>query len=160
VEGIAELEHLLEAEKIEQSYVGQAGRFIAPVMKPLGFTWEMGVSILTGFVAKEVVVSTMGVLYHVGAEAEESLSVALSDPVSGVIPLAAFVFMTFVLLYPPCIVAMIAIKREAGAGWMWFSIAYQSALAWLRRMDLTAGSDDVYLRLILISSRERGEDCA
>jgi len=90
------------------------------------------VSLMTGFVAKEVIVSTMGVLYHAGAESnDESLQAELSNPKSGVTPLAAFAFMVFVLLYTPCIIAVMAIKREAGTRWMWFSIGYQTALAWL-----------------------------
>ena len=94
----------------------------------------MGVSLTTGFVAKEVVVSTMGVLYQAdvdNGDTGRSLSAALSDPSSGITPLAAFAFMVFVLLYTPCIVAVIAIKREVGARWMWFSMGYQLALAWL-----------------------------
>ncbi len=126
------LERDRAAEQIETSYIGQAGKFIEPVVAPMGFTWEMGVSLMTGFVAKEVIVSTMGVLYHAGAESnDESLQAELSNPKSGVTPLAAFAFMVFVLLYTPCIIAVMAIKREAGTRWMWFSIGYQTALAWL-----------------------------
>lgn len=126
-----ELESELAAERIRTSYIGRAGAAIAPVVAPLGFTWEMGVSLMTGFVAKEVVVSTLGVLYHVGeGETGRSLSAALGDPSSGIAPLAAFAFMVFVLLYTPCIVTVIAVKREAGAAWMWFSIGYQLVLAW------------------------------
>ncbi len=128
----AQLRHDHAAQQIETSYIGQAGKFISPVVAPMGFTWEMGVSLMTGFVAKEVIVSTMGVLYHVGeGQDRKSLQSALSSPSSGITPLSAFAFMVFVLLYTPCIVAVIAIKREAGARWMWFSIGYQTALAWL-----------------------------
>ncbi len=119
------------AQQIETSYIGRAGKFIHPVVAPMGFTWEMGVSLMTGFVAKEVIVSTMGVLYHTAESSSESLQSAIGDPSSGVTPLSAFAFMVFVLLYTPCIVAVAAIKREAGARWMWFSIGYQTALAWL-----------------------------
>lgn len=126
------LRNELAAERIETSYIGQTGRLIEPLMAPIGFTWEMSVSLVTGFVAKEVIVSTMGVLYHVGeGEGGASLREALADPSSGITPLSAFAFMVFVLLYTPCIVAVIAIKREAGIWWMWFSIGYQTALAWL-----------------------------
>jgi ferrous iron transport protein B len=137
VEAIAQAERLegdLAAEMVRDSYIGRAGKAIYPVVRPIGFSWEMGVSLITGFVAKEVVVSTMGVLYHVDAgEARpgETLPDALRDPSSGITPLAAFAFMVFVLLYTPCIVSVIAIKREIGTGWMWFSIGYQLALAWL-----------------------------
>ena len=128
-----ELESELAALEIRDSYIGQAGAAVAPIVAPLGFTWEMGVSLITGFVAKEVVVSTLGVLYQVGDDADdpESLSEALRDPSSGITPLSAFAFMIFVLLYTPCVVTIVAIKREAGAGWMAFSVAYQLALAWI-----------------------------
>ncbi|MCD4690474.1 ferrous iron transport protein B [bacterium] len=122
------------AEELSLTYIGRAGRVLVPVIEPLGFTWEMGVSLVTGFVAKEVVVSTLGVLYHADGDAGESgrtLSEALTSPESGVTPRAAFAFMLFVLLYTPCIIAVMMLYKELGAGWMWFSIAYQTVLAWL-----------------------------
>lgn len=134
VEQAERLEGELAAEMIEDSYIGRAGRAVYPVVRPIGFSWEMGVSLITGFVAKEVVVSTLGVLYHADASEAgpgETLPDALRDPSSGITPLAAFAFMVFILLYTPCIVSVIAIKREVGTGWMWFSIGYQLALAWL-----------------------------
>jgi ferrous iron transport protein B len=136
-EAVQEAERLeadLAARQIRDSYIGRAGAFVRPVVAPLGFTWEMGVSLITGFVAKEVTVSTLGVLYRVeGDDAANgrSLSAALRDPSSSITPLAAFAFMVFVLLYTPCVVTVIAVRREVGALWMWFSIGYQLALAWL-----------------------------
>jgi ferrous iron transport protein B len=129
--GARALELEMAAEVTENSVIGRTGRVLYPVVRPLGFSWEMGVSLVTGFVAKEVVVSTMGVLYHADAEARTSLPDALRDPASGLTPLAAFGFMLFVLLYTPCIITVIAIKREVGTRWMWFSIGYQLVLAWL-----------------------------
>ncbi|HYW68751.1 MAG TPA: ferrous iron transport protein B, partial [bacterium] len=128
------LETELHAQLIKDSYIGRAGKALHPVVKPLGFSWEMGVSLITGFVAKEVVVSTLGVLYQVEATAtngEGSLPAALRSPSSGVTPLGGFAFMLFVLLYTPCIVAVTAIKREVGTRWMVFSVGYQMVLAWL-----------------------------
>jgi len=122
------------AEELSLTYVGRAGQFIAPAIAPLGFTWEMGVSLVTGFVAKEVVVSTLGVLYHAesdGAESGRTLARALSSPDSGITPRAALAFMIFVLLYTPCIITVLTIYREIGARWMWFSLVYQTALAWI-----------------------------
>ena len=119
------------AEEVENSYIGRTGKAIEPMIRPLGFTWEMGVSLITGFVAKEVVVSTMGVLYQVGTDSEESLAAAISAPESGITPLAAFGFLLFVLIYTPCVVAIMATRREIGTLWMWFSIFYLLALAWL-----------------------------
>ncbi|MBN2564597.1 MAG: ferrous iron transport protein B [Candidatus Eisenbacteria bacterium] len=128
------LERELSARLVEDSYIGRAGNAVYPVVKPLGFSWQMGVSLITGFVAKEVVVSTLGVLYHADAREvapHESLPDELREPSNGITPLAAFAFMVFVLLYTPCIVSVIAIKREVGTGWMWFSIGYQLVLAWV-----------------------------
>jgi ferrous iron transport protein B len=129
---IAQLESARASESIEKSYIGRLGHFIEPLAKPLGFDWRMGVSLLTGFVAKEVVVSSMGVLYQVGeaSEESESLKQALKDPENGITPLVALGFMLFVLLYTPCVAAVVAVRREAGTRWMLFSILYQVLLAW------------------------------
>lgn len=150
-------------EQVEHSVLGRVGRAIGPVIEPLGFPWEMGVTLLAGFVAKEVVVSSMAVLY----QAEEPAAAAAPEPVAtdaaapepaatgrdqaapagtgatgrdlgdvlrsgdaGLSPLAAFAFMAFVLLYTPCIMTILTIRREFGARWMWFDIGYQVALAW------------------------------
>ncbi|WP_456434381.1 ferrous iron transport protein B [Thermosulfuriphilus sp.] len=123
-----------QAPPIEESYIGQAGQAIEPLIAPLGFNWQMGVSLMTGFVAKEVVVSSMGVLYHVREATTEggfsSLSEALKS--SGITPLTAFAFMVFVLIYVPCIVSVITIWRETGSvRWTFFSIFYLMTLAWL-----------------------------
>ncbi len=121
------------AASIEQSAIGRAGRVIEPVLRPLGFDWRMGVSLVSGFVAKEVVVSTMGVLYHVGASGEEgvpALRAVLRDPEHGFTPLVAAAFMVFVLLYTPCVASILAMRRELGASWMWFDVGYQLVLAW------------------------------
>ncbi len=131
---ISELEGLKAAEDLEYTMIGRLSVVVGPAVSPLGFNWQMGVSLLTGFVAKEVVISSMGVLYQLGADQDEqsdNLVAVLKDPKSGVTPLSAYAFMVFILLYTPCIVAVIAIKREAGAKWMWFSIFFQTILAWV-----------------------------
>ncbi|MEW6219347.1 MAG: ferrous iron transport protein B [Thermodesulfobacteriota bacterium] len=119
-------------QQVENSYIGRMGRFIEPVLRPLGFDWRMSVSLLTGFVAKEIVVSSMGVLYQVGDEAEatsEGLRRALQA--SGLSPVVAYAFMVFVLIYTPCLVSVITIWRETRSlAWMAFSIAYLVVLAW------------------------------
>jgi ferrous iron transport protein B len=124
-----------EAPKASASFIGQFGQAISPALAPLGFNWQLDVSLLTGLVAKEVVVSTMGVLYGVGednsadAHGGGALPTALGS--SGVSPLSALAFMLFVLLYSPCLAAITAIWRETGS-WKWtlFSVGYQTALAW------------------------------
>ena len=126
-------------EQIENSFMGQMGKAIEPVVEPLGFNWQMGVSVLTGAAAKEIVVSTMGVLYTGEADADEEsaplkekLQTATKPDGSHVFnPVVAYSFMLFILLYFPCIAALAAIKREAGTKWMVFEIFYTTAVAWL-----------------------------
>ncbi len=123
------------AREKEYSAIGRIGKAVHAVLEPLGFTWQMGVSLLTGFVAKEVVVSTMGVLYHAPTggsrdAAERSLQESLSRLEYRITPLAAYVFMLFVLMYVPCVATIAAIGREAGWRWAVFSIVYQLAFAW------------------------------
>ncbi len=130
-------EELPDSEKIEHSYIGKIGKFVEPVISPCGLSWKEGVSIVTGVGAKEIVASTMGVLYSQGADQSEDNEDAeparLSSIVakSGLTPLSAFAFMIFVLLYMPCIPACIAIKSESGK-WKWavFTAAYTTLLAW------------------------------
>jgi ferrous iron transport protein B len=126
-------------EQIENSFMGQMGKAIEPVVAPLGFNWQMGVSVLTGAAAKEIVVSTMGVLYTGEADADEEsaplkekLQTATKPDGSHVFnPVVAYSFMLFILLYFPCIAALTAIKREAGTKWMVFEIFYTTGVAWL-----------------------------
>lgn len=123
-----------EGERIEQSYIGRLGRTIDPIFAPMGFDWKTSVAILTGFVAKEIVVSTYGVLYQVSREADENtegLRAELKNH-SGLTPLSAFALMTFTLIYTPCLGTIAAIRRETGS-WKWtgFSIAYSLVLAWV-----------------------------
>ncbi len=113
-------ESLSEEQQIEQSYIGQIGKCLEPVIEPCGMQWKEGVSIVTGVGAKEIVASTMSVLYH-GDIAK-----------SGLTPLAAFSFMIFVLLYMPCLATCVAIKNESGK-WRWalFTALYTTCLAWI-----------------------------
>jgi ferrous iron transport protein B len=119
------------AERIEQSFMGHIGKWILPVFEPIGIDWRGGVALLTGFVAKEIVVSTMGVLYAVDEEADHgALENALAS--SNLTPLTAFTMMVFVLLYLPCLSTVAAIRRETGSvKWMTFSIVYTTAVAWV-----------------------------
>ena len=116
------------AEQQENSYIGQLGRGIEPVIKPLGFDWKLGIGLLSGVGAKELVVSTLGVLYADDPDAD-SVSLAERIPIT---PLVAFCYMLFVLIYFPCIAALAAIKQESGS-WKWalFAACYTTALAWL-----------------------------
>lgn len=108
-------------QQMEQSYIGKIGKVVEPVIRPCGFSWKEGVSILSGIGSKEVVASTMSVLYA---------NVSLRN--SGMTPYAAFSFLVFVLLYMPCIPACVAIHKESGRHrWALFAMAYTTALAWI-----------------------------
>lgn len=114
-------------EQQEQSYIGTIGKAMEPVLEPLGFDWKMGVGIVSGVGAKELVVSTLGVMY---ANPEgDSLQTSLTKSVS---PAGALAYMVFILLYFPCIATFIAIKNETG-GWKWALITavYTILLAWV-----------------------------
>jgi len=124
------VERMREEERLSQSYIGRIGHAIEPLIRPLGFDWKLGVSLVTGIVAKEVVVSTMGVLYQAGEDDEGGLREALKR--SGMDPVTSLGFMLFVLIYVPCIVTVITIWRETGSfGWTAFAISYLVALAWV-----------------------------
>jgi len=138
-ESLAEMEAQLrdlEIQKhrdiIKNTYIGQTGQFIQPVLEPLGFDWRMGVSLVTGFVAKEVVVSTLGVLFTVGNDADEEDEALQNALRRAYTPLTGLAFLFFVMLYTPCIVAFVTLVREINS-WRWslFSLTYQILLAWL-----------------------------
>jgi ferrous iron transport protein B len=117
--------------RLEHSAAGTAGHFIEPFFRPLGFNWKMSIAAITGFAAKEIVVSTLGILYHVGLEEDEGsrgLQQALRDDIS---PLAAFVFMLFMLLIPPCLAALSVIKAELGWKWLGFETLFLLLTGWL-----------------------------
>jgi len=127
-----DLEIQKRQEMIKYTFIGKIGTFIYPVLQPLGFNWQMGVSLTTGFVAKEVVVSTMGVLYHAADdESNQNLSKKLINPRYGITPASALAFMIFVLIYIPCLATVTAIAREIGTRWALFSIVYQLFVAWI-----------------------------
>ena len=132
-------------EQQEHSFIGYVGKAMEPVLEPLGFDWRMGVGIVAGVGAKELVVSTLGVMYAdeqpvedlsvIPGEVEETtagetrLQKALVRSVS---PAAALAYMVFILLYFPCIATFVAIKNESG-GWKWAIITavYTIFLAWV-----------------------------
>jgi ferrous iron transport protein B len=125
------LEIARAAERAEQSYMGRIGKALAPFFRPLGIDWKGGVALLTGFVAKEIVVSTLGVLYAADDASEpDALKKVLLA--SNFTPLSAFSMMVFVLLYLPCLATVAAIRRETRSmKWMAFSIAYTTSVAWV-----------------------------
>lgn len=141
-EMLKEIDMQQKAEKQEKSYIGQLGHAIEPVISPLGYDWKMGVSLLTGLAAKEVVVSSMGVLYQADEDSGTLKDKLIaqrhtSGPLIGqkvFTPLVAFGFMLFILIYFPCIAAIAAIKKEGGWKWAVFTIVYTTALAWFIAM--------------------------
>ncbi|MBW2121740.1 MAG: ferrous iron transport protein B, partial [Deltaproteobacteria bacterium] len=134
---IAEIEALRREEFQEKSFLGRLGKGIAPVLRPLGFDWKEGVALVTGFVAKEIVVSTFGVLYGIGegrGEESEGLRKAIRKEMT---PLIGYGFMVFVLIYTPCLATVAAIRRETGS-WRWtgFSVGYSLTLAWVLALTI------------------------
>lgn len=128
-------ENLSNREQKEQSYIGLIGKTIEPVFKAQGFNWKLDVSLVAGIGAKEIVASTMGVLYSSDNEAtsdtEKYEILHEKMQADGITPLIAFSYLLFVLVYFPCIATVAAIKSETGS-WKWtiFSMVYTTLLAW------------------------------
>ena len=116
------------AEQQENSYIGRIGKAIEPVIEPMGFDWKLGIGLISGVGAKELVVSTLGVLYTNESDVE---NVNLSERIP-ITPLVAYCYMLFVLIYFPCIATIAAIRQESGS-WKWalFAAGYTTILAWI-----------------------------
>jgi len=139
---IHQIELEKEAERQEKSYLGRIGKFIEPAIRPLGFDWKMGVSLLSGVAAKEIVVSTLGVLYQSDTETDtNNLAEKLRAEThqGGALhgefvftKVTALAFLIFILVYFPCVAVISAIKNESGS-WKWaiFTIFFTTGLAWL-----------------------------
>jgi ferrous iron transport protein B len=140
---ISKLEHEKEPERQQNSYIGRVGRFIEPIMRPLGFDWRMSVSLISGIAAKEVIISTMGILYQVetGNDNNQKLVQRLRDntyqtgPNIGkrvFSPPTAFAFLTFILIYFPCVAVIAAISKESDSWKIAMGTAiYTTVLAWI-----------------------------
>ncbi|MDQ0214328.1 ferrous iron transport protein B [Oikeobacillus pervagus] len=114
--------------EMDHSFLAMIGGFIAPILAPLGFgTWQAGASIITGFMAKEVVVSTMNIIYHTSNT--DALQGVIADQFT---PISAYSFLVFILLYVPCVATVAAIRFETGSKkWTLFSIGYGLLIAYL-----------------------------
>lgn len=139
---MAALETVTMEEKAaarEHAFIGRIGKGLEPLFQPLGIDWRGGIALVTGFVAKEIVVSTLGVLHAVeDRQGGEALQRALRQ--SGMTPLSALSMMVFVLLYIPCIATVSAIRRETGSlKWTIFNISYSTLLAWTMAFCLYQG---------------------
>jgi ferrous iron transport protein B len=154
---IKALERSKNEGRLEQSYIGTIGKLIEPALEPLGFDWKMSVSIITGLAAKEIAVSTMGILYHADMDSPEgsrSLITRIKEQrhLSGAEagrpvfdPMTALGYMIFMLLYVPCVATLATMKRESGS-WKWpaFSALFTIILAWaaaflIRQIGLLIG---------------------
>ena len=139
---ITRLQQQKASFRLENSYIGKLGHWFQPAIAPLGFDWKMGVSLITGAAAKEIVVSTMGVLYQDSEEGTDSSTLSQKirhqrytvGPLEGqpvFSPAVALAFLIFVLIYFPCIAVVSAVKKETG-GWKWalFLVGYTTVLAY------------------------------
>ncbi len=140
-EQIQELEAMRYVEQQKGSYIGRLGHFVEPVIRPPGFDWKIGISVLSGIAGKEVVVSKMAVIYHRPGNTDKDDQNGLignlqastnSKGESSFPPLVAISFLIFILIYFPCIGVIATIRRESGS-WKWalFTIFYTTGLAWL-----------------------------
>jgi ferrous iron transport protein B len=138
---ILQISTLIKEKQLENSYLGRIGKFVEPIIKPLGFDWRMGIALLSGTAAKEVVVSTMGVLYNVqdGDNNEQLINTLPAVKYTSgkkvgktvFTPLVALAFLIFILIYSPCIGVIGAIAKESGHWkWSFFMIGYTTTLAW------------------------------
>ena len=129
---LMEIKGRMAYEELSQSYIGRMGHFFQPVLEPLGFDWRLGVSLLAGVAAKEVVVSTLGVLYQTGEDGNRGFSLKNALRKSGIDSVTAFGFMVFVLIYVPCVGTIVAIWKETGSfAWTGFATSYLMVLAWV-----------------------------
>ena len=134
-------DELSSQEQQEQSYIGRMGKTIEPLFLPQGFDWKLDVSLIAGIGAKEIVASTMGVLYaddelvaddSIKDQSERYTNLRQKMEANGITPLIAFAYLLFVLIYFPCIATIAAIKGETGQ-WKWalFAAGYTTLLAWV-----------------------------
>ena len=122
-------EEEVAALQMDQSYIGRLGHFIEPIIKPIGFDGKMGIALITGLAAKEVVVSTLGIIYSMGeTDVEDDKAVkSLADKIASDndwSPLKSIAFLIFCLIYVPCIVAITVFYRETGSRLKWLVILF------------------------------------
>ena len=135
-------ESLTREQQQEQSYIGRMGKTVEPLFTPQGFSWKLDVSLIAGVGAKEIVASTIGVLYsgddsfaddsEFSDDSERYTHLRQLMNNEGITPLCAYAYLIFILLYFPCIATIAAIKNETGS-WRWagFAALYTTATAWI-----------------------------
>jgi ferrous iron transport protein B len=122
----------LSLYNLENSYLGYIGKFTEPIFEPLGFDWKMSIALETGLAAKEIVVSTLSILYGLGGENDES-SDSLIEKIKNNIPFAsAMSFIVFIMIYLPCLAASMVFTKEAG-GWKYlgYLFVFTTSTAWI-----------------------------
>ncbi len=141
-EQLANINSAMESDRLVNSYLGQFGQIIEPVMRPLGFDWKMSIALIAGLPAKEIVISTMGVLYQTGNDdttvnlqkklQNEKFDSGKQTGEKVFTSATALAFLIFILIYFPCIGVVAAIKNESGS-WKWaaFVVIYTTVLAWV-----------------------------
>ncbi len=135
---LTEINQLMSSEIQRQRYLGQLGEFVEPVFAPLGFNLESSIAILTGFVAKEIVVATFGVLYAHGEDATEGDISLLTSLRSSMTPVSALAFMVFALFYMPCFATLAMFYKESrSVGWTIFSVVLSLAVAYSLAFGVT-----------------------
>lgn len=130
---ISEIRAEQYSEYQSNTYIARIGKAISPIMKPLGFDWKMSVSILTGLAAKEVVVSTMAVIYQDQSISDDENKTSLRKKIyaENILPHIAIAFLIFVLVYFPCVSVIIMVAKETHWGWAVFIAIYTTVLAWI-----------------------------
>jgi len=129
---IAKLQNELKLKELEASYLGQIGKVSEPFFAPLGFDWKMAVALETGLAAKEVVVSTLGVLYAVGDDVDESSNSLISELQANVSFASAMAFIVFVMIYLPCMAASMVFAKEAGGyRYLAYLFIFTTVVAWV-----------------------------
>jgi ferrous iron transport protein B len=129
---IAKLQNELKLKELEASYLGQIGKASEPFFAPLGFDWKMAVALETGLAAKEVVVSTLGVLYAVGDDVDEGSSSLIAELQANVSFASAMAFIVFVMIYLPCMAASMVFAKEAGGyRYLAYLFIFTTVVAWV-----------------------------
>ncbi len=129
---LEEIDTKMASEKQEQSYAAVFGKAIEPIIAPLGFDWKIGVGVVASMIAKEVLISTLGIIYATQADDEDNASlqyILAADP--HFTPAVALALMAFVLVFPPCIAALSVIKKETSFKWMIIMFGYGCAFSWI-----------------------------
>jgi len=129
---IAQLQNELKLKKLENSYLGQIGKATEPFFAPLGFDWRMTVALESGLAAKEVVVSTLGVLYAIGDEVDENSNALANELKANVSFASAMAFIVFVMIYLPCLAASMVFAKEAGGyKYLVYLFIFTTVTAWV-----------------------------